>query len=184
MAGRPRTFDRESALVLAMERFWRDGYEATTVSKLTAEMGITPPSLYAAFGDKDQLFAAAAGCYVDAVAVATARALDAPTAREGVARMLRSTAAAHTDTDTPPGCFMLAEPRLADSRALIRRQIAERLERGIAEGDLPSTVPTDDTAGFLMAVMGGMSMRARDGGSRAEVEAIATAALAALPPAS
>ena len=183
MAGRPRTFDRESALILAMERFWRDGYEATTVSKLTAEMGITPPSLYAAFGDKDQLFAAAAECYFDAVTAATARALEEPTAVGAVTRMLRSTAEAHTDPHTPPGCFMLTEPRLADRRALIREQIAERLERGIAEGDLPASLSAGDTAGFLMAVMGGMSTRARDGGSRAEVEAIAAAALAALPPA-
>jgi AcrR family transcriptional regulator len=181
MAGRPRTFDREGALVLAMERFWRDGYEATTVSRLTAEMGITPPSLYAAFGDKDQLFAAAATCYYDAVAAATARELDAPTALEGVRRMLSTTAAAHTDPETPPGCFMLTEPRLADSRARIRALIAKRLERGIAEGDLPARLSADDTAGFLMAVLGGMSTRARDGGSRAEVEGIAAMALAALP---
>ena len=87
MAGRPRTFDRETALTLAMERFWRDGYEGTTVSRLTAEMGITPPSLYSAFGDKDQLFAAAARCYVDSVTAGMARALSAPTAVEGVSRM-------------------------------------------------------------------------------------------------
>jgi len=181
MAGRPRTFDRESALVLAMERFWRDGYEATTVSKLTAEMGITPPSLYAAFGDKDQLFAAAADCYFDAVTAATAQALDAPTAVEAITRMLRTTAAAHTDPETPPGCFMLTEPRLATRRARIREQIAARIERGVAEGDLRSDVSADDIAGFLIAVLSGMSTRARDGGSRAEVDAIVDMALAALP---
>jgi AcrR family transcriptional regulator len=181
MAGRPRTFDRDAVLLLAMERFWRDGFESTTVSKLTAEMGITPPSLYAAFGDKDQLFEAAAQCYFDEVFAATARALDTPTALEGIGNMLRATAAAHTDPETPPGCFMLAEPRLADRRELLRRQIAQRLERGIAEGDVPAGASADEVAGFLMAVLGGMSTRARDGGSRAEVEAIVTMALAALP---
>ena len=180
MAGRPRTFDRETALTLAMERFWRDGYEATTVSRLTAEMGITPPSLYSAFGDKDQLFAAAAGCYVDSVTAGMAQALNAPTALEGVARMLWSAAAAHTDPGSPPGCFMLTEPRLADSRARARLQIAERLERGIADGDLPAHLSADGTSVFLIAVLGGMSTCARDGGSYEDVGAIVKTALAAL----
>jgi AcrR family transcriptional regulator len=180
MAGRPRTFDRETALLLAMERFWRDGYEATTVAKLTSEMGITPPSLYAAFGDKDQLFDAAATCYFDAVSAAMAHALETPTTLEGLTRLLWMTAESHTDPETPPGCFMLTEPRLADRRALLRRQIAQRIERGIAEGDVPEQTSADDTAGFLMAVLGGMSTRARDGGSRADVEAIVKPAVAAL----
>jgi len=181
MAGRPRTFDRDEVLILAMERFWRDGYEATTVSKLTAEMGITPPSLYAAFGDKDQLFDAAATCYFDTVSAATAHVLEEPTALEAVTRLLRTTAAAHTDPATPPGCFMLTEPRLADRRELLRRQIAERLERGIREGDLPPGSSADGIAGFLIAVLGGMSARARDGGSREDVDAIVTMAIAAMP---
>jgi AcrR family transcriptional regulator len=181
MAGRPRTFDRETALTLAMERFWRDGYEGTTVSRLTAEMGITPPSLYSAFGDKDQLFAAAARCYVDSVTAGMARALSAPTAVEGVSRMLWAAAAAHTDPGSPPGCFMLTEPRLADSRARARQQIAERLERGIADGDLPAGTSASDTAVFLVAVLSGMSTLARDGGSYDDVGAIVRTALAALP---
>lgn len=182
MAGRPRTFDRETALVLAMERFWRDGYEATTVSKLTTAMGVTPPTLYAAFGDKDQLFEAAASCYFDGVSAATARALSAPTAVDGIKKLLWITAEAHTDPETPPGCFMLSEPRLADRRELIRRQIAERIDRGIADGDVPKGTASAELAGFVVAVLGGMSTRARDGGSRAEVEAIVTLAVAALPP--
>lgn len=60
MAGRPRSFDKDQALLIAMERFWRDGYEATTIATLTEAMGINAPSLYAAFGDKDRLFAQAA----------------------------------------------------------------------------------------------------------------------------
>lgn len=181
MAGRPRTFDRETALILAMERFWRDGYDATTVSKLTSEMGITPPSLYAAFGDKDQLFDAAASCYFESVSAGAALALDSPTAWEGITRMLWMTAAAHTDAETPPGCFMLSEPRLADRRALLRQQIATRIEQGIAEGDVPQQTSSAEIADFVMAVVGGMSTRARDGGTRAEVEAIVKLAVAALP---
>ena len=181
MAGRPRTFDREAALIIAMEQFWRDGYEPTTVSRLTSEMGITPPSLYAAFGDKDQLFDASATCYSNNSTVQTALALDKPTAREAVDELFRMSAAAHTDTATPPGCFMLSEPRLAPQRELLRQQIAERLERGVAEGDLPPATAPDALSSFLVAVLGGMSARARDGGTREDLDKIAQLAVAALP---
>lgn len=181
MAGRPRTFDRDAALLIAMERFWRDGYDATTVAKLTSEMGITAPSLYAAFGDKDQLFDASASCYYDTVTVETAKALDRPTAREAVTDVMWMTAAAHTDSATPPGCFILTEPRLGLQRQLLTKQIAERWARGIAEGDVTSTMPADDVASFVVAVLAGMSARARDGGTRAEVNSIVELALAALP---
>jgi AcrR family transcriptional regulator len=181
MAGRPRTFDREAALIIAMEQFWRDGYEPTTVARLTAEMGITPPSLYAAFGDKDQLFDASATCYTTNTFGITAQLLDRPTTREAISTLLWHTAAAHTDTATPPGCFMFAEPRLAPQREVLRTQIAQRLERGVAEGDLSSSASPDDLARFLVAVIAGMSSCARDGGTREDVEAIVTVALAALP---
>lgn len=181
MAGRPRTFDRDAALLIAMERFWRDGYEATTVAKLTAEMGITAPSLYAAFGDKDQLFDASAGCYYDNVTLQTEKALDQPTAREAIIEVMWTTAAAHTDTASPPGCFILTEPRLALQRELLTTQIARRWERGIAEGDVTSTMSAEDVAGFVVAVLAGMSARARDGGTRAEVNSIVELAVAALP---
>jgi AcrR family transcriptional regulator len=181
MAGRPRAFDRETALLTAMEQFWRDGYEETTVATLTKAMGISPPSLYAAFGDKDQLFHDAASCYFNLIAAQLDRALDQATARQGIAELLRVTAAAHTDSATPPGCFMLTEPRLAERRKVLRERIAARLERGLSEGDVPPGTDPDQVASFVMAVLGGMSARARDGGSAAEVAGIAALALAALP---
>ena len=182
MTGRPRTFDRDAALLVAMEQFWREGYDETTVAKLTAQIGITPPSLYAAFGDKDQLFAAAAACYFDRVSVETVRALDQPTARAGLVEVLRQTAAAHTDPATPPGCFLLSDPHLAAERALLRGRFADRLERGLRDGDVPAGADPEQLADFLMAVLGGMSARARDGGTAAEVAGIVAIAEAALPP--
>ncbi len=164
-----------------MEQFWRDGYEETTVARLTKAIGITAPSLYSAFGDKDQLFREAADCYFDGVAQQTDRALARPTARQGIAELLQLTAAAHSDPTTPPGCFMLAEPRLAERRTVLRQRIADRIEQGVREGDLPADTDPDHVAGFVMAVLTGMSARARDGGNAEDLEAIVELALAALP---
>src|SRR4051812_12815037 len=61
--GRPLSFDRAAALERAMHVFWERGYEAASIADLTAAMGITPPSLYTAFGDKEHLFLEAIEAY-------------------------------------------------------------------------------------------------------------------------
>ncbi|ORI20560.1 TetR/AcrR family transcriptional regulator [Rhodococcus sp. 1168] len=180
MAGRPRTFDRETAIVVAMEQFWRDGFESTTVAKLTEAMGITPPSLYAAFGDKDQLFQAAAACYFTSVSAQFEKALSLPTFQESVAEMLHLSAFAHTDEGTPPGCFIATEPRLAGQREILRQRLVDRVTRGIAEGDVPRGSDPEQLASFVMAVHSGMSSRARDGANSGELMSIAEMGLTAL----
>jgi AcrR family transcriptional regulator len=181
MAGRPRSFDRDTALGAAIELFWRAGYDKTSIAMLTGAMGVTPPSLYAAFGDKDRLFEEASALYFERTCDAVDAAAARPTAREAIAQMLDDTARAHTDPDTPLGCLMLTEPRLAAQRAVLHERLASRIARGIADGDLPASVQPDQLASFLVAVMQGMSGRARDGGSTEEVLAIAHTALAAVP---
>jgi AcrR family transcriptional regulator len=177
MAGRPRSFDRETALLVAMEQFWRDGYEATTIAKLTEAMGITPPSLYAAFGDKDQLFAAASKVYFDRISTQFEKALSLPTLREAITEMLVLTAAAHTDAGTPLGCFMATEPRLATERAILRERLARRVAQAVHEGDAPAETNVEQVASYVMAVHAGMSSRARDGGTTADLMDIVDMAL-------
>ncbi|WP_181424500.1 TetR/AcrR family transcriptional regulator [Georgenia satyanarayanai] len=179
--GRPRTFDKEQALLIAMERFWSDGYESTTVAALTEAMGISAPSLYAAFGDKDRLFEDAASCYGERITEQVDRALERPTAREGVTELLRVTAEGMVAPGSPRGCFMLSERRLGRQREEIRQRIAQRLARGRADGDLPEDVDPQRFADYLMAVMAGMSSRAKDGGSARDLLGIAESAMAALP---
>lgn len=179
--GRPRSFDRDTAVLVAMEEFWRNGYESTTVARLTELMGIAPPSLYAAFGDKDRLFQVAADRYFETISRRFDEVLQLPTFREAVTEMLRLSAEAHVGGDTPPGCFVAVEPRLADRRALLRQRLAARAALGVAEGDLPAGSDPAVLADFVMAVHSGMSARARDGASTAEVMAIAEVALEALP---
>ena len=181
MAGRPRSFDRDAALAVAIRQFWLTGYDETSVAMLTAAMGVTPPSLYAAFGDKRRLFEEASALYFERTCEAVDRAAALTTAHEAVARILEDTARAHTAADTPPGCLMLTEPRLDAQREVLRQRLEDRLAQGVRDGDLPRSTDASALASFLVAVMRGMSGRARDGGTAEEVRGIAETALAALP---
>jgi AcrR family transcriptional regulator len=181
MAGRPRSFDRDVALAVALELFWRWGYEETSVAMLTSVMGVTPPSLYAAFGDKHRLFEEAAALYFRRTIEAVDLAATLPTAHEAVAKMLDDTAHAHTDASTPAGCLMLTEPRLEAQREVLRQKIKDRLDRGVRDGELASSTRTDRLASFLVAVMRGMSGCARDGGTVDDLLGIAETAKSAVP---
>jgi AcrR family transcriptional regulator len=182
MAGRPRSFDRDAALAAAVEQFWRTGFEETTIAMLTKTMGVTPPSLYAAFGDKNRLFEEASETYFRRTCEAVDIAAERPTAYEALAQMLDDTARAHTAPGTPPGCLMLSEPRLGAQREALTHRIRDRLDQGVRDGDLTSDTPTGRLATFLTAVMRGMSGCAKDGGSAEDLLAIAATALAALAP--
>ncbi|WP_153533278.1 TetR/AcrR family transcriptional regulator [Actinomadura macrotermitis] len=193
-AGRPRAFDRDAALEKALAEFWRHGYEATSIAGLTGAMGIRPPSLYAAFGDKRRLFSECVQRYQETYGAATARALqDAPTAREGIAAMLRTAAADYSDPSHPPGCLVITAaanhgPENADVEAELRAQreatkalIADRIKADVRAGRLPPGTDADALARFYAATVQGMSRQAQDGATRAELEEIAVLALRAWP---
>src|SRR5438093_7941762 len=103
--GRPRAFDCDQALDRALQLFWQKGYEGTSLSDLTEAMGINRPSLYAAFGNKEALFRKALDRYAHGPASYVREALNEPTARAVVERLLRATADALRDPRTPPGCL-------------------------------------------------------------------------------
>src|SRR5579872_5138058 len=87
--GRPREFDREVALDTAMRLFWERGYEATSISDLTRAMGITPPALYSAFGDKKRLFLESVERYQQIAGCFAQKALtEEPTAERAVRSLL------------------------------------------------------------------------------------------------
>jgi AcrR family transcriptional regulator len=191
--GRPRAFDRDRALDAALRLFWTHGYEATPVSALTEAMGITPPQLYAAFGDKRRLFQAAVDRYQASAAALTDAALARPTAREAVAALLRGAARGLTDPTRPLGCFVVlgavnCGPGSAEVEADLRRRrgaveaaIRQRVERGAQAGELPPGTDAGALAKFYATVSQGMSVQARDGASAAELERAAEMAMAAWP---
>ncbi len=191
--GRPLSFDRDAALDQAMLLFWRHGYEATSVNELTKAMNVTPPSLYAAFGDKKQLFLEAVQRYVSGPVTSESIIDDAPSAREAAAGLLQSAAIGFTGRATPKGCLLassaiscsFAAADVQKTLSRIRIKIEERLYNKIMEDQtmlrLRPKVDAEALAGHIMAVIQGMSTLARDGAPREKLISVASAAMLAWP---
>jgi AcrR family transcriptional regulator len=191
--GRPRAFDRDQALDQALHVFWQNGYEGTSIADLTEAMGINPPSLYAAFGNKETLFREALDRYEARRDEIMAEAFAAPTAREAMTRLLEGTADRLSDKGKPRGCLMVqgalcggeecetVKRDLASRRAGGEALIRERLKRAKREGDLPNDADPAALARFVSTILQGMSVQASGGATRKELHAIADIALRAWP---
>lgn len=190
--GRPRSFDRETALEKAILAFWEHGYEATSVSDLTRVMDIGAPSLYAAFGDKRSLFEEVVKEYGVRYGSFGERALaEEPTARAAVERMLREAAAEYTAPGRPHGCLVVhaatncstpeVEESLRERRNANIAAFESRIRADIAAGVLPAGIDAAALARHTGAIIQGMSQQARDGASRQELEALAEIAMAIWP---
>lgn len=190
--GRPRSFDREEALRKAMRVFWARGYEGATMAELTGAMGIGSPSLYAAFGSKEALFREAVELYARTEGLEIWNALpEAPTAREAIERFLLATAEAYSRKEDPAGCLIVLgaltahEGNEAACRDLRERRVGNveelrvRLSRAVADGELPAGLDCAAVARFYATVQQGMSIQARDGATREQLQAIARSAMAA-----
>lgn len=193
--GRPRTFDRAQALQSALGVFWARGYDGATLEELLAAMGgIAPPSFYSAFGSKEQLFREAVDLYHASMGAVMQKALDAPTARAGVAGLLHEAAHQFCRGDGPRGCLLVlgalnstrgnkeAHDYLHALREKSSDVIRRRLARGVSDGDLPAGTPISDLASFYTTVVHGLAVRARDGASRQALTSVADMAMAAWDP--
>ena len=193
--GRPPTFDRDHALTAATLLFWERGYEATSIGDLTAAMGIRPGSLYAAFGDKKSLFKEAVHAYGRSPAGAfVAEALtEESTAKAAFTRILGEAAAVYPDPGHPPGCLTISAATnvtlqdadiaqfLRDLRNANLAAFEERLHTARHERELPATADPVALAGYFGTVIQGMSQRARDGATTAQLTQTAQIAMAAWP---
>jgi len=189
--GRPRAFNREAALAQATQLFWTKGYEATSIADLKNAMGIGSPSLYAAFGSKEALYAEALNYYrTHYEALVWDRFFAARTAHEAVQSLLLDSAAALTGdlADIPRGCMVTlssvgseGHPELGElvksARSATLDLVKNRLGRAVAEGEIPASVDVHGLARFIQTVQNGMSILARDGASRAELENVAHVAM-------
>ncbi|MFJ3489977.1 TetR/AcrR family transcriptional regulator [Leifsonia aquatica] len=191
--GRPREFDVDEALDRAIEVFWRQGYEGTSLSDLTDAMGINRPSLYSAFGNKEDTFKRAVDRYAEIDMAYVGTALAAPTALEVAQRYLRDNVTAVTTPGKPPGCLSIqgglsASPAddpvvqyLAERRAAGEVRFAERFARAIAEGDLPADEDPAELAKYINTVSAGIAVQAAAGADRASLLRVVQRALLSFP---
>lgn len=190
--GRPRGFSREAALDRALELFWRRGYEGTSVADLTDEMDVSRPSLYAAFGDKEELFRAVVARYEAQYADHVRRALERPQIADAIRTLLLDAAAALTAPDRPAGCLLVhgalacdeenaaARDLLAAARLSRQAAIRARLEGAAGQGDLAPDGDPVLLAEYVMALLSGMAVQAIGGASRDALTAVAELGLRVL----
>jgi AcrR family transcriptional regulator len=183
--GRPREFNLDQALDQALNVFWRNGYEGASIADLTAAMGISPPSLYAAFGNKEGLFRKALDRYVQQRTGFWNEALEMPTARRMVEHLLRASADFLTEDCNPHGCMLVRsamlcseaedamQRELAARRAAGEHMLRERLVAAKESGEASAELDPEDFARYIMTVLEGMSVRAAGGATREELHKVA-----------
>ena len=191
--GRPRAFCVDEALAAALRVFWSKGYEGASLTDLTEAMGVTRPSLYAAFGNKEALFRKALDLYQSEKMAFMSAALEAPTARGVAERMLTNALSMQTSGANPPGCLNVisslacgSEAQAVKAEVVARRAVVEaaltrRFEQAKAQGDLPESADPGGLVHYLIAVMQGMAVQAGSGASRETLERLIDTTLALWP---
>jgi len=191
--GRPRAFDREAALIRALGVFWERGYEPASVSELCTAMEINPPSLYAAFGNKAQLFMEAVLHYEQVYWDAAWEQMEAVgDIREAMAAFFRAAAVILTSQDAPCGCLVVLAAtnvsvegqKVNDALKALRNESREkflvRIQRSMKDGQLAHDTDTEGLASALNTMLEGMSLQSRDGATQAEIERVGVIAMGML----
>ncbi|MEV4571408.1 TetR/AcrR family transcriptional regulator [Nonomuraea sp. NPDC049419] len=193
--GRPRAFDAEAALEKAMTVFWAQGYEGASLTDLTEAMGISRKSLYAAYGNKEDLFRKALRRYAEGPGAYVAEALRQPTAREVAAAFLAGAARSGTMPGLPAGCMGVqgalaaggagrtARDILTEWRAHGQTLLRDRFRQAVQTGDLPDSADPEKIARYVMTIANGIAVQAAGGAACEDLQQVADAALRNWPPA-
>jgi AcrR family transcriptional regulator len=189
--GRPREFDADKALDRAMRVFWRKGFLGASLDDLTRAMRISRPSLYAAFGDKEQLFRKALTRYFEGPSSYSHEALGAATARGVVEKLLYGAINMLTGPGSPATCMWVRcalspgdgqlSAEFAAQRAEGHVLLRKRFESSVDAGDLPRGTNTNALAHLVLTVNYGLTVQATTGARRRDLEQVAEAVLKAWP---
>lgn len=191
--GRPRMFDESEALDKAMQIFWSRGYEGASLAELTQSLGINKPSLYATFGNKEELFKKALTRYANGPVAFVRDVVNETTAKKVAERFLYIAAEYLTGTSHPKGCMIvqgalstgegaeLVKNILIQYRNSYENLLAERFESAKLVGDLPSDVEPKALAKYLATLHQGMSVQATSGATKEDLMRTANLALKIWP---
>lgn len=193
MRGRPRVFEKEIALQKALNIFWERGYDGASLAELTTELGINKPSLYAAFGNKEELFKQALTQYIEGPAAFVKEAIQAPSARKVAEKFLFEAAKFLTDQQHPKGCMIvqgalscgqgadMIKDLLVQYRQSYEGLLEKRLNLAKESGDMPKDANVKDWAKYLATLHQGMSVQATNGVTRQELDNMIKLALTSWP---
>jgi AcrR family transcriptional regulator len=187
--GRPRAFNKETALDIALRLFWEHGYEGTSIALLANAMNIKIPSLYAAFGNKEQLFLQAVGRYGELCTGIYRESFEKKTPYEVTQSILEEEIKLVTHPDWPNGCLMMQgalatspesesiRETVADMRKMGEGQIQARFEQAKREGYLPADADPAAMACYVMTILSGLAVQAKSGVSRKQLQEVAQLAM-------
>jgi AcrR family transcriptional regulator len=187
--GRPISFDKDAALEAAMLLFWERGFEGTSMADLTQAMGLSPSSIYAAFGDKHALFSLAVKRYMESRAQYATKALEEPTLEKVVRALFDNTVAFLTTPGHPATCMTLAGAAGCSADATpardimteIRKQnevaMRKRFLQARKSGELSKAVNVDDYTRYLSSILAGLSIQAANGSTKTELKRTSQMAL-------
>jgi AcrR family transcriptional regulator len=192
--GRPREFCVDEALSAALKVFWRRGFEGASLTDLTEAMGITRPSLYCAFGNKEALFRKALDLYEREKLAFLDDALSAPTALEVAQRLLYGGAEVHTADPETPGCLGVksvlscsgpasesVRQEIINRRFGFETKLNDRFQRAKGEGDLAAECDTHALTLYVMTVAQGIALQAGSGATLEQLRAVIGLALQSWP---
>jgi TetR/AcrR family transcriptional regulator, transcriptional repressor for nem operon len=191
--GRPREFNEGAALQAAIDCFWQHGYEATSMRDLAASMGLTAPSLYNAFGDKQTLYARALERYLDSTTRDRLRKYETSLPpKEAIHQFFAEIVDQSIKDRKRKGCFLVnsaleVAPHQSELGAVIAKQFADIeafFKRCIlaaqANGTAPRGVDATNTARLLLGALLGIRVLARSASGRSLLEGVVAPALALL----
>ena len=191
--GRPRGFCTNAALDAAMRVFAEKGFDGASLADLTEAMGINRPSMYAAFGNKEELYLKAVERYAEVGGEQINMCLGSGTARDAINRLLRDAVARYTNPEAVGPCFVTQGPLSADDispegkrafeqkRTLLETALRRRFEHAIVLGELPKHVSATDLARYYAVVMQGLALQAQHGGTREQLERVVDVAMMGWP---
>jgi AcrR family transcriptional regulator len=191
--GRPTNFDYDEALEKALQVFWAHGYEGASMAELTEALGINKPSIYAAFGNKEELFNKALDKYLSGPLSYISDAMGQPTARKSVETFLTKSAALLTNPNNPRGCMVVQgaltcgqgsntiQQKLIAYRSNLENSFDKRFQLAKAQGELSPDVNTKQLAKYIATIHQGMSVQATSGASKEELFAVIQQALTNWP---